>query len=85
MKTKLADALWPLNPENQPNALNPKNPVNFKRASSLTPNELYGPLWIMITLIIELLIMGHVSKLLRIGLGFGGSSNQIEADKQLLD
>ena len=74
MKQKLADALWPLTPNNQPNALNPKNPIHYKRPSSLTPNELYGPLWIMITLIIELLIMGHVSKLLRIELGFGGNS-----------
>lgn len=34
-------------------------------------DELYGPIWIMFTLIIELLILGHVSNLLRIELGFG--------------
>ena len=74
MKQKLADAMWPLTPENQPNTLNPKNPVNYKGPSSLTPNELYGPLWIMITLIVELLIMGHISKQLKIELGYGDSS-----------
>ena len=84
MKGKLVDALWPLTPENQPNALNPKNPLHHKRPSSLTPNELYGPLWIMITLIIELLIMGHVTHLLRIELGYGQSSGQPEADQELV-
>ena len=39
----------------------------------------------MITLIIELLIMGHVSKMLQIELGYGINSEQAAADKELVD
>lgn len=77
--------MWPFHPENQPNALNPKNDVNYRRPSSLTPCELYGPFWIMITLIVELLIMGHVSKMLQIELGYGVNTEQAAADKELVD
>ena len=52
MIAKLKDAMWPFTPADQPNEINPANPVGHKRRSSFSPNEMYGPLWIMFTLII---------------------------------
>jgi hypothetical protein len=42
----------------------------------MASDELYGPFWIMITLIIELLILGHLSQLMRIEMGLGANPDQ---------
>jgi len=79
MKDKLTDALWPFTPDNQVHL-----PNHSTRAAQLREekqrysylanrDELYGPVWILITLIVELLILGHISKLLKIELGMGVS------------
>jgi len=46
---------------------------------------MYGPLWICITLIIEMLIIGHLSKMLNIELGWGASAELESADKELIE
>lgn len=46
---------------------------------------MYGPLWILVTLIVELLVLGHLASVLRIELGFGQDRLQSEADKKLAD
>ena len=46
---------------------------------------MYGPLWICVTLIIELLVIGHLSKLLNIEMGWGGTSDMASADKVLIE
>lgn len=71
----MTDAFWPYIPDNQPNYMNCENEVTKRRAMTSQKDELYGPIWIMFTLIIELLILGHVSNLLRIELGFGSESS----------
>lgn len=65
MILKLKDGFWPFRPENQPAALNPNLPEGHKKSSARSPNEMYGALWIMITLIVEVLVMGHLVKMLR--------------------
>ena len=82
MKEKLTDALWPFIPSNQVHLPEVIRSISDRRRSHertdkqrysyiVNRDELYGPLWIMITLIVELLILGHVSKLLKIELGMG--------------
>lgn len=63
IKDKLADSFWPLRPENQPHYMNNSN------ASKPRKDELYGPLWILVTLVVEFLILGNVANLLTIELG----------------
>ena len=62
MKVKLLDALVPLFPEFQTH-LQSENSRPQERHSF----ELYGPLWIFITMVIEFLILGHFDKLLLSG------------------
>ena len=85
MYLKLRDALWPFHPENQPQSINPKNNQNYKGPSTASPLEMYGPLWICVTLIIEILVLGHLSKLLNIEMGWGGVDDMVEADKELIE
>ena len=77
--------MWPFYPENQPHILNPSNPESMKRVSTLSPLEMYGPLWICVTLIIEILVIGHLSVLLNIEMGWGGTSDMASADKILIE
>lgn len=81
----MKDALWPFRPEEMPSELNPAQLETHRRASSFSPNELYGPLWIMFTLIVEMLIMGHIVKTLRANMGFGIGSSQDSADSMLVE
>ena len=46
---------------------------------------MYGPLWIMVTLVVELLVLGHLASVLRIELGFGQNSAQRDADQALAE
>jgi len=62
--------------------MNCENELTKRRAMTMQKDELYGPIWIMFTLIIELLILGHVSNLLRIELGFGTQSTN---DRDIVD
>lgn len=55
IKGKLIDALWPFLPENQ--HFQADNEIQYKQGTKV---ELYGPLWIIITLIIEFSILGHL-------------------------
>lgn len=50
-----------------------------------SPNEMYGPLWIMFTLIVMLVVMGHLSKSLRVEIGYGIGAEQSLADSLLVD
>ncbi len=63
IKNKLIDALWPFIPENQHHLI--ENDAEQVREFKAKPNqhELYGPLWILATLIIELCILGHLQTL----------------------
>jgi hypothetical protein len=45
---------------------------------------MYGPLWICTTLIIELLVVGHLSKLLNIEMGWGADASMTASDKDLV-
>ena len=65
MVLKLKDGFWPFRPENQPNTLNPGLAEGHKKTSARSPNEMYGSLWIMFTLFVEVLVMGHLVKMLR--------------------
>lgn len=58
--------------------MNCENMLNQKRP--MTANELYGPLWIIITLVVELIILGHVAALLKIEM-----SPDDKLDPELLD
>jgi hypothetical protein len=51
--------------------MNLENKIGQRRAMTAQVDELYGPIWIMLTLIIELLILGHVSALFKIEMGAG--------------
>ena len=62
MKTKLSDAMWPFQPDYQSHLVDCK----FQPRTSF---ELYGPVWIFITMIIEFLILGHLTKLIKAGGG----------------
>ena len=75
MLSKLKDGMWPFSPENQPTELNPANKEGHKRTSAFSPNEMYGPLWIMFTLTIEILVLGHLVRTLRAHIGFAVSSD----------
>ena len=75
MTEKLRDAFWPFRPENQPNELNEANLETHKRTSAFSPNEMYGPLWVMITIIVEMLVLGHLVRTLRAQIGYGVSSD----------
>ena len=55
--------------------MNNENTLTHKRAMTAAKDEIYGPIWIIITLIIELLILGHLSKLLRIEMGLGSQDS----------
>ena len=46
---------------------------------------MYGPLWIMFTLIVVIIINGHLVKLLRSSMGFGLGTEQDLADQLLID
>ncbi len=85
MKLKLKDAFWPFRPENMPISLNPDLKEGQRRISSRSPNEMYGPLWIMFTLIVMLVVMGHLSKSLRVEIGYGIGAEQSLADSLLMD
>jgi len=55
----IIDALWPFFPENQHHLIrnDGERISDFKKKSEI---ELYGPIWIFVTLIIELCILGHL-------------------------
>ena len=59
IKRSLIDALWPFIPENQHHLVeNDAEQVReFKAKPSQT--ELYGPIWLVVTLVIEFCILGH--------------------------
>lgn len=64
IKRKLVDALWPFSPENQHHlVLNDCESVkdySQQQSSRRSQEELYGPLWIAVTLIIEFCILSHL-------------------------
>jgi len=55
-------------PDNQPNELNPDNATSHKRTMVKLRDEIYGPIWIMLTLVITLIILGHLATQLTIEL-----------------
>jgi len=57
------DALVPLFPEFQTHL----QPENDRQQHLRRSFELYGPVWIFITMVIEFLILGHFAKLLSSG------------------
>ena len=85
MTQKIKDALWPFIPENQPRELNSRNPEGHRRSSAFSPNEMYGPLWIMLTLIVEIIVMSHLTKTLRAQIGYGIGSGQDVLDSVLVE
>ena len=84
MLLKLQDALWPFRPENQPKELNPGLAAGHRRSSSRSPNEMYGPLWVMFTLIVVLVVMSHLVKTLRTEAGYGVAEKD-SADSIFID
>ena len=85
MILKLKDAVWPFRPENQPKELNPKIQDGHRKVSARSPNEMYGALWIMFTLIVALVVMSHLVKTLRSQAGYSEGSEQDLADSLLID
>ena len=85
MTLKVKDAIWPFQPENQPKELNPATPDGNRRVSARSPNEMYGPLWIMFTLIVSLVVMSHLIRSLRSQIGFGIGVEQDLADSMLVE
>ncbi len=60
MIKNLIDAFWPFIPENQHHLV--KIDSESVREFKIKKQELYGPLWIVATLIIEFVILGHLQK-----------------------
>jgi len=60
IKNRLIDALWPFFPENQHHLV--ENDAEQVREFKAKPaqTELYGPIWLVVTLIIEFCILGHL-------------------------
>mmetsp|Transcript_26023 Transcript_26023/g.25245 ORF Transcript_26023/g.25245 Transcript_26023/m.25245 type:complete len:87 (+) Transcript_26023:244-504(+) len=57
IKDKIIDALWPFFPENQHFLVaNGEKIGQFKQSNV----ELYGPIWIFVTMIIELCVISHL-------------------------
>ena len=56
MRAKLLDAAWPLIPENQSH-------LKDCKLQDRQSFELYGPVWIFVTMIVEFLVLGHLCKL----------------------
>ena len=54
----LIDSLWPFIPENQRHLI--KIDSESVREFSIKKVELYGPIWIVATLIIEFVVLGHL-------------------------
>jgi hypothetical protein len=67
MKDNLRDAFWPFHPENQTHLVGDQavKPQNGARPADKRL-ELYGPLWILVTLVIEFTIVNHLAKTLAI-------------------
>jgi len=81
----MTDALWPFDPENQPKELNPNLEDGHRKVSARSPNEMYGPVWIMFTLIVSLVVMSHLVRTLRAQTGYGIGAEQDIADSLLID
>ena len=61
IQAKLVDGLWPFIPENQHYLINKKDDVESVRQFKVKPNtELYGPIWILLTLIVQFCILSHL-------------------------
>lgn len=85
LQNKLKDAFWPFHPDNQPAELNPANGDTHKRVSAFSPNEMYGPLWVMLTIIIEVLVASHLARTLKAQIAYGVSSEQDLLDQNLIE
>ena len=85
MILKLKDAVWPFHPENQPRELNQKLQDGHRKVSARSPNEMYGPVWILFTMIVAIVVMSHLVKTLRSQAGYGEGSEQDLADALLID
>jgi len=70
IQEKLADALWPFFPEYQYHLAHEDSESQQVKQFIKRPNiELYGPIWIFITLIIEICILGHLQQAIRLEFG----------------
>ena len=78
MVDNLRDAIWPFHPENQTHLTEGKVSSGLKPADKRL--ELYGPLWILITLVIEFTIINHLAKTLAVAFNARNS----EANDDLL-